>query len=733
MDRAFRRYWIFYSTPGLYVEDNEPFPGTCVPRDVIDSLSPDSPLKYVRRLFDEGSDKENLAGSKANSRSSATTATVVSCSPSKKLLVEKNGDAVAPLAATAGVKVEEEPDKLGLVCTGDAVLCPIHGASRPASWSFYRDEADLNALIDSLSKYGVRESHLRKELIKNKQRILDSVKRCPHSKLNPSVPEDPEQIEIKKSTKSGPKYLNPHLDFPPDTPIDEILISSLIYMILETEDKIYAGHIGTLKVKDRAAWRDALNEKSYDRQCDELSWGPKKEKNLTEVPSDESDDKKEAANSMSQSSSASDNIERLMRTDVESPKKEVFDLACAILQIEQAIEHRFLKKPFGVADCKEKEKEKAEVDGYKLRERWELSLMASCSISQLFVHIYSLDNHIAWSRSALKASCRICRRVSNPESMLLCDMCNKGHHMYCLKPPLKKVPEGDWFCPSCCPKPSPVKRSRKEKMDVDESDTEDCKMLGRCKTCKSEGELVVCDSCESGWHLDCINPPLRKHPRSKWTCSNCRHTSKRDEVSVSPGEAERSSRRRCAKAATAKISHFAKQLRTQAWDESGSSALEDDERGRDDDMTRRRSSRRSLESSSAAAAAEANSCSVLRSDLPLDNAALQEMLDALMHHKDAWPFLRPVPDYRHYQGKPMDFGTIKHKLNMLEYSKNSQVIADALLVFDNCYTYNQPESEVFKAGERLQKMFEKLCSERKMNIDVDYEVRPPNQKKPKLM
>lgn len=44
----------------------------------------------------------------------------------------------------------------------------------------------------------------------------------------------------------------------------------------------------------------------------------------------------------------------------------------------------------------------------------------------------------------------------------------------------------------------------------------------------------------------------------------------------------------------------------------------------------------------------------------------------------------------------MDFATIKHKLNMLEYTKNSELIADAELLFDNCYLYNQEGSEVYK-------------------------------------
>ncbi|CAN0383205.1 unnamed protein product, partial [Discosporangium mesarthrocarpum] len=27
--------------------------------------------------------------------------------------------------------------------------------------------------------------------------------------------------------------------------------------------------------------------------------------------------------------------------------------------------------------------------------------------------------------------------------------CDNEHHTYCLKPPLKRVPEGAWFCDGC--------------------------------------------------------------------------------------------------------------------------------------------------------------------------------------------------------------------------------------------------------------------------------------------
>lgn len=56
---------------------------------------------------------------------------------------------------------------------------------------------------------------------------------------------------------------------------------------------------------------------------------------------------------------------------------------------------------------------------------------------QLCLHFSTLDNSITWSRSALNARCRICRRKADAENMLLCDECDKGYHVYCLKPKLK--------------------------------------------------------------------------------------------------------------------------------------------------------------------------------------------------------------------------------------------------------------------------------------------------------
>jgi len=53
------------------------------------------------------------------------------------------------------------------------------------------------------------------------------------------------------------------------------------------------------------------------------------------------------------------------------------------------------------------------------------------------VHLSVLDSSVAWSRSVLHARCRVCRRGGNAEQMLLCDGCDRGYHIYCLKRPLK--------------------------------------------------------------------------------------------------------------------------------------------------------------------------------------------------------------------------------------------------------------------------------------------------------
>jgi hypothetical protein len=45
--------------------------------------------------------------------------------------------------------------------------------------------------------------------------------------------------------------------------------------------------------------------------------------------------------------------------------------------------------------------------------------------------------------------CVVCSCVENEESMILCDKCNKGFHLWCLDEPRIRIPRGKWFCQDC--------------------------------------------------------------------------------------------------------------------------------------------------------------------------------------------------------------------------------------------------------------------------------------------
>ncbi|KAL0334194.1 UNVERIFIED_CONTAM: Methyl-CpG-binding domain-containing protein 9 [Sesamum angustifolium] len=45
--------------------------------------------------------------------------------------------------------------------------------------------------------------------------------------------------------------------------------------------------------------------------------------------------------------------------------------------------------------------------------------------------------------------CKVCGMDKDDDNVLLCDKCDSEYHRYCLNPPLLRIPEGNWYCPSC--------------------------------------------------------------------------------------------------------------------------------------------------------------------------------------------------------------------------------------------------------------------------------------------
>jgi len=93
---------------------------------------------------------------------------------------------------------------------------------------------------------------------------------------------------------------------------------------------------------------------------------------------------------------------------------------------------------------------------------------------------------------------------------------------------------------------------------------------------------------------------------------------------------------------------------------------------------------------------------------------LVNLLNQMMNHKYSGLFNRPVdpvldgvPDYLERIKNPMDFSTVKKKVENDEYKNFSEFISDVNLIFANCRTYNSTGSEIVRQANVLAKYFEK--------------------------
>ena len=106
----------------------------------------------------------------------------------------------------------------------------------------------------------------------------------------------------------------------------------------------------------------------------------------------------------------------------------------------------------------------------------------------------------------------------------------------------------------------------------------------------------------------------------------------------------------------------------------------------------------------------------------------RDTLTATRKHKYAWVFGKPVdpvalhiPDYFDIIKEPMDFGTIKERLDKKVYLNGGGPMAfarDMRLVFDNCATYNTADSDAGLMGSTLREEFEKAWQAGKLDEKI---------------
>jgi len=164
----------------LFVENDERWSGTCLPEGTPhhpELQDKEATYAYLKTKFeDEFSDKENSFKKSKKS-------------PKKLISSDKNG--VKSSRKETGPRKEFKQDltnikKSLVLCTGDKD-CPVHCKRSPIKWSFYGKQEDIQALINSLSTRGVRESELRSNLLQEMDSLLVVIDECPKHRLNPDV------------------------------------------------------------------------------------------------------------------------------------------------------------------------------------------------------------------------------------------------------------------------------------------------------------------------------------------------------------------------------------------------------------------------------------------------------------------------------------------------------------------------------------------------------------------
>ncbi|CAI2165899.1 12442_t:CDS:2 [Funneliformis geosporum] len=93
-----------------------------------------------------------------------------------------------------------------------------------------------------------------------------------------------------------------------------------------------------------------------------------------------------------------------------------------------------------------------------------------------------------------------------------------------------------------------------------------------------------------------------------------------------------------------------------------------------------------------------------------------KVMEDLENHKNAWPFKLPVdpitvPDYYDIIKEPMDFSTVRKRMENNQYLTLKEFAIDVQKIWDNCKYYNSNETYYYKFAEALEKFFTDIMLE----------------------
>ncbi|XP_048070018.1 bromodomain adjacent to zinc finger domain protein 2B isoform X23 [Ursus arctos] len=226
-----------------------------------------------------------------------------------------------------------------------------------------------------------------------------------------------------------------------------------------------------------------------------------------------------------------------------------------------------------------------------------------------------------------------------------------------------------------------------------------------CQICRkgdNEELLLLCDGCDKGCHTYCHRPKITTIPDGDWFCPACIAKASGQTLKVKKlhVKGKKTNESKKGKKVT---------LTGDTEDEDSASTNSSLKRGNKDLKKRKMEENTSVNLSKQESF---TSVKKPKRDDSKDLALCSMILTEMETHEDAWPFLLPVnlklvPGYKKVIKKPMDFSTIREKLSSGQYPNLETFAVDVRLVFDNCETFNEDDSDIGRAGHSMRKYFEK--------------------------
>nr|XP_054404935.1 bromodomain adjacent to zinc finger domain protein 2B isoform X18 [Pongo abelii] len=226
-----------------------------------------------------------------------------------------------------------------------------------------------------------------------------------------------------------------------------------------------------------------------------------------------------------------------------------------------------------------------------------------------------------------------------------------------------------------------------------------------CQICRkgdNEELLLLCDGCDKGCHTYCHRPKITTIPDGDWFCPAC--------IAKASGQTLKIKKLHVKGKKTNESKKGKKVTLTgDTEDEDSASTSSSLKRGNKDLKKRKMEENTSI---SLSKQESFTSVKKPKRDDSKDLALCSMILTEMETHEDAWPFLLPVnlklvPGYKKVIKKPMDFSTIREKLSSGQYPNLETFALDVRLVFDNCETFNEDDSDIGRAGHNMRKYFEK--------------------------